>query len=111
MRRAAYVEWLRAARLLVTWPIDEPPPPPSGATVPHPRMLLRLAEAVADVELVGSTEVVRAARVYLDKVYEVGRDLSRKGSYNDVIRGIDEGLKPDRHAVIDLMRRDLKSRR
>ncbi len=111
MRRAAYLEWLRAARLYITWPIDEAEPQ-TTATMPHPKMHLRLVDAVAEVELVGSAQVVGAAREYLETVDAVAqREVERGSVYNEFVKAIDEGLGPQRLAVLELMRRDLRTRR
>jgi hypothetical protein len=111
MRVGAYLEWMRAARLVLTWPIGEPPPT-NGAMVPHPMMQLRLVDAVAEVELVGSATVVAASRAYLESVDETAERVGQQGViYNDLVKAIDGGLRPKRRAVVDLMRRDLKTKK
>jgi hypothetical protein len=38
-------------------------------------------------------------------------DRQRGAIYNDLVKAIDEGLLPERRAVVDLMRGDLKTRK
>jgi hypothetical protein len=115
MRRAAYVEWQRAARLIGAWPADEPVPPPDAEVgLPHPRQSARLNDATIELSLLASNRVKQAADAYLEKL--VGEAIAQavtgdQMDLREAASSIDEAMKLERDRVTELMRRDLGTRR
>jgi hypothetical protein len=58
VRRNVYVEWLKAARLLGSWPPGLPIPTRGNLQIPHPAIKQRINEATSELELVASREVI-----------------------------------------------------
>ena len=114
MRRAAYVEWQRAARLIGAWPPDEPLPS-AGAQVdlPHPKQSTRLNDATIELHLIASDRVVAAADAYLEKLVSgaIAHAVGNLTNLGSAARNIDQVMKPERERVTQLMRRDLGVRR
>lgn len=113
MRRAAYVEWQRAARLIGLWPADETVPAEgSQVGLPHPKQSARLNEATIELTLLASNRVKDAADAYLEKLASgaLGELVGVQTDLGTTARKIDELMKPEREKVTELMRRDLRTR-
>jgi hypothetical protein len=112
MRRAAYVEWQRAARNIAAWPVDEPlPPPGSEIDLPHPKQASRLNDATIELSLVASNRVKAASEAYLKKLAgeSVAQALVDPTDLRAASKQIDEFMRPEREKVTRLMRQDLRA--
>jgi len=80
-RRNVYVEWLKAARLIGSWPTNLPTPTSGNVQIPHPVMEARLNEATTELSLVASKEVLETGNRYIEKVRSPGltAEMSRPG--------------------------------
>lgn len=113
MRLAAYVEWLRAARSLGTWPLGYPQPPAgSNIELPHPTARTRLNDATVELELVGSEDVVAAAKAFLDRLAEtIPQAMGGQMRIEEASDRFNSLMTPERKRVVAAMRRDLKTKR
>jgi hypothetical protein len=110
MRRAAYVEWLKAARLLASWPVGEGSVEVSmKVRLPHPVHQAALNDRTTEVSLLASPRVLKAIDEYVDRLHHV--DLAGAKSFREAFLTFDSALEPNRAAVIDAMRRDLGTRK
>jgi hypothetical protein len=104
MRSVAYVEWLKAARFLGLWPPDEPLPR-GNLELPHPAYNRQLRELTTEASVLSSKRVAAAIVNYLDRAHHV--DVSTARTPDEAAALVNIATIPERHAVINAMRRDL----
>jgi len=110
MQRAAYVEWLKAARLLATWPVGEGSVDPRAMVpLPHPLHQAALNDRTTEVSLLGSPRVLTAIDAYVDRLHHI--DLSGATSFHEAFLMFESALEVERAAIISAMRHDLGTRK
>jgi hypothetical protein len=111
VRRDVYVEWLKAARLLGSWPSGVPTPTGGNIRIPHPVMKQRINEATTELELVASREVIEAGNRYLAETKSPGlaAAMNRPGltTFDDAVDRFQDYLEEPRKEVVSAMRKDL----
>jgi hypothetical protein len=111
VRRDVYVEWLKAARLLGSWPSGVPTPTVGAVQMPHPAMKQRINEATTELELVASREVIEAGNRYLAEIGSPGLSaaMNRPGltTFDEGVDRFQSYLEKARKEVVSAMRKDL----
>ena len=119
-RRGAYLDWLRASRFdRVMAPRRAAPGSGHEPEFPHPKRVDALNEATIALGLVASKKVSTAADAFLVRLTgkEIQGKVSKVGTgppaqtFAAVRSAIDDAMKTDRSRVLDLKRKDLRSRR
>ena len=114
MRRAAYVEWLKASRNIATWPVSVPPPLPGAVRLPHPANVARLNDATSELQLIASERVAAAAKSYIDKVTSPDLVAQVSGQVEDLdelLARFDALMEDQRREVVTSMRKDLRTKK
>jgi hypothetical protein len=111
LRRDVYIEWLKAARFLGSWPSNLPRPTGGNIELPHSAMKERINEATTELELVASREVVNAANRYVEEIKSPGlaAAMNQPGlkTFDDAVDRFQDYMEKARREVVSVMRRDL----
>jgi hypothetical protein len=114
MRRQAYVDWLRAARNLVTPPPGVVPQRPGTVTVPFPKRIQELNDSTVEIKVVGSKRVGDEADKFLqwvDGPNLAGELEGDHSTFNQVVDRFQQLSRPYTDAVLAEMRKDLRTKR